>query len=145
MNDQTRKPADATKPPANPRKGTALVRILVTTVVILLSLAALAVTIPWAAYRYKNVVIGEATIKGTVTRIGARLEGRIKSIEVEIGQHVSKGQILVRLDDSHFLAELERTRAQLQSATSDLESEKMAIKQASRRLTIEIEKAKGNR
>ena len=145
MNDQTPKPTASTKHASSPNKGAALVRILVTMVVMLLSLAVLAVTIPWAAYRYRNVVIGEAAVKGTVTKIGARLEGRIKNIEVQTGQHVSKGQVLLTLDDGHFLAEVERARAQLQSATSDLVSEKLGIEQARRRLSLEIKRVQGNR
>jgi membrane fusion protein (multidrug efflux system) len=146
MTTQNDKSASAPQAAASPKKaGPMVTRILVTTVVVLISLAAIGISIPWVAYRCRNVVVGEAVIKGTVTRIGSRIEGRIKSIEAEIGQHVSEGQILIRLDESHFKAELERAQAQLKSVTSDLESEKLAIDQARRRLRLEISRVDGMR
>src|SRR5947209_20612366 len=131
MSDQTLSPTSTLTAPQNAgRLGRVLTRLGVIGVVTLLSLAALAVAIPWVSYRYQNVVVGEAVVKGTVTKIGTRIEGRIKTIEVEVGQHVAEGQVLFRLDDSHFKAELDRAQAQLKSATSDLESEKLAIAQS---------------
>jgi membrane fusion protein (multidrug efflux system) len=138
----------ATPPPAatSPKsRAPVFTRIIVSAMVVLLTLAAIAIAVPWAFYRYKHVVVGEAVIKGTITKTGSRIDGRIKSIEVEIGQQVVKDQVLLRLDDSHFQAGLEKTRAQLQSSISDLESEKLAIDQARRRLTLEIQRVKGNR
>ena len=120
-------------------------RVFVVTLVVLLSLAIVGIAIPWAAYRFKHIVVSQAVVKGAVTRVGSRIEGRIKSIEVQAGQHVSKGQVLLRLDDGHFLAEVERARAQLQSATGDLGSEKLGIEQARRRLTLEIKRVQGVR
>ena len=140
------KPAAAPQAAASPKKtGSVVTRIIVTAIVVLVSLAAIGISIPWVAYRCRNVVVGEAVIKGTVASIGTRIEGRIKSIEAEIGQHVSEGQVLIRFDDSHFKAELDRAQAQLKSVTSDLESEKLAIDQARRRLTIEISRVDGMR
>src|SRR5438552_3100102 len=111
------------------KKAPVLTRIIVTAVVILLSLAAIGIAIPWAAYRCRNVVISEATVKGKVTKVGARIEGRVKTIEAELGQHVTKGQVLLRLEDTHLQAALDRARAELQSATKELESEKSGIEQ----------------
>jgi multidrug resistance efflux pump len=107
--------------------------------------AALAIGARWGYYRYQNIVLGEASIKGTITKIGARIDGRIKSIEVETGQQVSRGQVLLRLEDRHLQAALDRANAELKSAVEDLETEKMAIEQMRRRLTLEIGRLKGLR
>ena len=146
MSDSGDKPAPLIEAPAGPgRTSRLLTRICVVGVVGLLTVAAIALAIPWGWYRYKHVVLGEATVKGIVTKIGARIEGRINSIEVEPGQHVSKGQVLLRLEDRHLQAALERARAELQSTIKELDSEKLSVDQARRRLALEIERVNGVR
>jgi multidrug resistance efflux pump len=92
-----------------------------------------------------HVILSEAAIKGKITKIGGRIEGRIKSIEVDAGQRVSKGDVLLRMEDRHTQASLARARAELVSATKELESEKMGIEQSRRKLTLEIERVDGGR
>ena len=150
MNDQTtnqtNKSTSISDPPADRERSAGVpTRITVIVMVILFTVAALAVGIPWCFYRCQHVVLGEATIKGVVTKVGARIEGRIKGIEVEAGQPVSKGQVLLRLEDSHLVAALERARAELESATKELESEKMGIEQTGRRLSLELQRVNGVR
>lgn len=128
-------PKPSSKPPVT--------RIAVVCLVILLSLAALAIAIPWAHYRFKNIVLREASVRGAMTKIGARIDGRIKSVEVEAGQRVTKGQILLRMEDRHLLAALDHAQGELQSAVRELESEKMSIEQNRRRLTLDVERVKG--
>src|SRR5436309_423036 len=145
--DQTNKSAAVsdTPPTTRERSSRAPARIIVIVMVVLLTIAAVAIGIPWCSYRCQHVVLGEAKIKGLVTKIGARIEGRIKSIAVETGQPVSKGQVLLRLEDSHLVAALERARAELESATKGLESEKMGIEQTGRRLSLELQRVNGVR
>src|SRR5438876_6444440 len=144
--NQTNKSAAVSDTPANTERSARVpARIIVIVMVVLLTIAAVAIGIPWYYYRCQHVVLGEATIKGLVTKIGARIEGRIKSIEVEAGQPVSKGQVLLRLEDSHLVAALERARAELESATKELESEKMGIEQTGRRLSLELQRVNGVR
>ncbi len=120
-------------------------RLIVVLVVSLLTVGALAIAIPWVSYRFDHVVLSEAAVKGTVTKIGGRIEGRIKSIEVEPGQRIAKGEVLLRLEDRHLQAALDRARAEEQSATKELQSEKMGIEQTRRRLTWEIDRLNGMR
>lgn len=135
-------PTNQTGTTSEPRKKLPIARIIVICLVLLLTLAAFAVAIPWAKYRFNNVVLREATVRGAVTKIGARIDGRIKSIEVVPGQHVTKGQVLLRMEDSHLTAALERARGDLKSARLELENEKLSIAQARRRLTFEIDRCK---
>ena len=148
-NNQTNESAAVSDPSNTPtnreRSGRGPARIIVIAMVILLTVAAVAIGIPWCYYRCQHVVLGEATIKGLVTKIGARIEGRIKSIEVEAGQSVSKRQVLLRLEDSHLVAALERAQFQLESATRELENEKMGIEQSGRFLSLELQRVNGVR
>lgn len=116
-------------------------RLFVVLIVALLTAAAVAIAIPWGRYRFNHVVLSEASIRGTVAKIGARHDGRIKSIEVEIGQRVKKGDVMLRMEDRHLQAAVERARGELQGAVKNLETEKLSITQARRQLTIEIERA----
>ena len=132
-------PAQPTPPPSTPRVST---RTIVTVVVILITIAALAIAIPWVNYRFNNVVLREAAVRGSVTKIGGRIDGRILSVDVQPGQTVTKGQVLLRMEDTHLQAALERARGELESATRELQSEKMGITQSRRRFNLEIDRAK---
>ena len=148
-NNQTTKSAAVSDPANTPtnreRPARRPARIIAIATVILLTIAAVAIGIPWGYYRSQNVVLGEATIKGLVTKIGARIEGRIKSIEVEVGQLVSKRQVLLRLEDSHLVAALEGAQSELESATQELENERMGIEQSGRSLSLELRRVNGVR
>lgn len=143
MNNQGTNSGSATTQSAQPKSQPRLIRITVICVVIVLTLGAFAVAIPWARYRFNNVVLREAAVRGSVTKIGARIDGRIKSVAVEAGQHVLKDQVLLRMEDSHLQSALQRARGELASATRELESEKLGIEQARRALTFDIERFKG--
>ena len=146
MNKTDPKTASNPEPSAPPRKvGALCVRLLVVVVILLATAAVVAIAVPWGRYRYNHIVLSEATVKGTVAKLGVRLEGRIKSVEVEPGQRVSRGDVLLRMEDRHLEAARERARAELASASKDLESERMGIAQQRRKLTIEIERANASR
>ena len=132
-------PAQPTPPPSTPKVST---RTIVTVVVILITIAALAIAIPWVNYRFNNVVLREAAVRGSVTKIGGRIDGRILSVDVQPGQTVTKGQVLLRMEDTHLQAALARARGELESATRELQSEKMGITQSRRRFNLEIDRAK---
>lgn len=132
----------STTPNAQPKTKLPVARTVVICLVLILTLAAVAIAIPWANYRYKNIVLREASVRGAVTKLGARIDGRIKSIDVAPGQNVTKGQILLRMEDSHLRAALELARGDLKSAKLELENEKLSIAQARRRLIFEIDRSK---
>src|ERR1041385_1384774 len=146
MNKPDPKPAGSAEAPAASKKsGGFFIRLVVALVIVLATAAAVAIAVPWGRYRYDHLVLSEATVRGTVAKIGVRLEGRIKSIEVEPGQHVAKGDVLFRMESRHLEAARDRARGELLSATKDLESEKLGIAQSRRRLSIEIERANASR
>ena len=131
-------PAQPSPPPSQPRITT---KTIVTVVVLLITIAALAIAIPWVNYRFNNVVLREAAVRGSVTKIGGRIDGRILSVDVQPGQTVTKGQVLLRMEDAHLQAALEVARGELESATHQLQSEKMGITQSRRQFNLEIARA----
>jgi HlyD family secretion protein len=52
--------------------------------------------------------------------ISPDIQGRITSIQVKEGDHVTKGQVLIRIDPSQFEAQLSRAQATLSSAQAGL-------------------------
>jgi multidrug resistance efflux pump len=123
---------------SNPRNAA---RVTVIMVVLIASFGAVLIGVPWLLYRYDHVVVSQATVKGTIAKLGSRLEGQVKQILVEPGQRVERGQILVQLEDEHLQAALQRALAELKASTNELQTERLAIDEERRRLTLEVERA----
>ncbi|MDZ4781571.1 MAG: efflux RND transporter periplasmic adaptor subunit [Planctomycetia bacterium] len=81
----------------------------------------------WVAYRYDHVVTRDAIVRGVVSRVGARIEGRIATVDVEPDQRVFKGDVLARLEDQWQLAQLQQAKAELQRATDTLDNERKML------------------
>jgi membrane fusion protein (multidrug efflux system) len=127
----------------DPRRRSGLTRVLVLGVVALATIAGLLAGTSWGTYRLEHTVVSNASVKGRVYRIGARVDGQIRSVEVQPGQRVVKDQVLIQLVDDHYQATARQARAELQAALKRLEVEKLAIAQERRRLTAEVERAEG--
>jgi HlyD family secretion protein len=79
-------------------------------------------------------------IEGYDTDIGAKIAGRINAVAVREGDQVTKGQVIVRLDDDEI-------QAQLRSATAQVASAKQQVEQARWQLSViasQIEEARLN-
>ena len=93
-----------------------------TTMLVIIALFVLAVV--WASIGHVDIV---AVAPGTVIASGKSktiqpLEtGQVAAIEVEEGQRVAQGQVLVQLDDTIALAELHRLDAALADAARDIQ------------------------
>jgi multidrug resistance efflux pump len=138
MNTPTTNTAAAQPKPAKSK----VTQVIVIVLVLLITAAAFAVGVPWARYRFNNVVLREAAVRGNIAKIGARMDGRVRNIEVTVGQRVNKGDVLLQMEDTHLQAALERARGELASATRELESEKLGIEQTRKRLNFEIARYK---
>jgi HlyD family secretion protein len=53
-------------------------------------------------------------------QVSSKIVGKVVSVGIEAGDHVKKGQVLVRLDDSEFRAQAEQARATLAAAQAKL-------------------------
>jgi membrane fusion protein (multidrug efflux system) len=111
---------------------------------LIVSAAVLAVVVPlglWARYHWFYVVSRNALVKGYITNVGAQLDGVVTSVEVDVGLPVRAGQILARFEDHHLQATVQRAQSQLDKATRELEVERLAIAQESRRLASRVTEA----
>jgi membrane fusion protein, multidrug efflux system len=68
---------------------------------------------------------GDVTVSGTVTsrdlaRVAARVQGYVIELNVDAGDHVKKGQVLLRLDSKEMVDKEAQAKAALESATADL-------------------------
>jgi len=115
--------------------------IIVPAVAICAGLAILVPLVMWAHYRATYVVSRNALIKGSITNIGAQLDGVVTSVEVDTGQRVQAGQILARFEDHQLQANVQRAQSRLEKATRELEVERMAIAQEKRRLASLVTEA----
>ncbi len=123
-----------------PARRHSLHRVGVLALVSLLTFAALAFGVSWLHYRYENTVLRNATVKGRLHRIGARIDGQVKVVPVTSGQRVSRGDVLVQLEDRHIVAAVGQARSELVSATRRYEAERLAIEHDRKRLQLEIDR-----
>jgi membrane fusion protein (multidrug efflux system) len=109
--------------------------------VLLLSLVVIVVVSRWVVYRYNHIVCSDASVKGLLTKVGARIDGQVIAIEVEPSQRIAKGAVLGRLEDRHLRASVDRARSELQRASHEWEAERLAIEHERRRLTVRESRA----
>lgn len=75
----------------------------------------------WLHYRSGFVTSTNAAVRGHVSELGSRLNGRVAAVMVDAGDTVEAGQVLVQLEDRHLVAELEVARAQVAAARANAE------------------------
>src|SRR5262249_43559725 len=127
--------------PAKARKKRSILRRFIVFVVVgLVTVGASLTGTSWLLYRMGHTVISNASVKGRLERIGARMDGQVKSIEVQPSQRVSKGDVLIRLQDEHFQAELREAQSELNSARKRYEAEKLAVEYEGSRRPLEVER-----
>ncbi len=89
-----------------------------------------AVAVPtwfWFDYRALHVTSTNAAVRGYVSDVGTRLSGAVTSVEVDVGDRVQQGQVLVRLADRHLQAEVLEARAELEGLKRTLDVERLTI------------------
>ncbi len=64
----------------------------------------------------------DAYVRGLVTTVSPQLAAYVAGVEVTDFQHVEEGQLLVRLDDSIFIQQVNKARATLASAQAALDT-----------------------
>ncbi len=138
---QPKKVLPRTKIKKAPRRRWGAGWIILALLALLSSLFLTAPAFRWIHYRSTHIVSREGRVKGTVTWLGSRLDGRIKAIEVEAGQRVQKGDIIALLDDAHLRARVAQARAEVLRAQRELEFEQMAIEEDRRQRTLQLSRA----
>jgi multidrug resistance efflux pump len=100
---------------------------------VLLTLVALGV-FSWLRYHWRYVASTNAIVRGHLAQLGTRIAAVVSSVEVEPGQQVTKGDILLRFDDAHLRAKADAARAELALLERELEVEKRGIQHEKRLL-----------
>jgi len=95
----------------------------------------------WAYYGMTHIVSRNAVVKGTITSLGAQLDGVVTSVDVEVGQQVKAGQIVARFEDRQLQANVQRARSRLNKASRELEVERLAIDQEALHLAGRVSEA----
>jgi len=81
----------------------------------------------WVQYQSLNVTSKNAAVRGHLAEIGTRLNGLVTSVNVDVGDRVTKGQVLVTLEDRHLLATVQEARADIAGLERTIEVERLAI------------------
>ena len=104
--EQTAKPADGNAEPAKPAKP------WVKPVMITVGLAVLVVGALWGLraweFRSTHASTDDAYVTADIVQITPQVAGSIVVLPVRENQHVRKGDLLARLDDATFQADLEQ-------------------------------------
>ena len=61
--------------------------------------------------------------------ISAQIIGTLTSVSVEEGEHLTKGQVLARLDDTQYVAQLDAAQAQYAAAQAQIVKARATVKQ----------------
>jgi membrane fusion protein, multidrug efflux system len=133
---------DAEAPPARSRTG--VTRGLVIVAISLASVAMVLCGASWLLYRAGHTVISHATVRGRVHRVGARIDGQVKSVEVQPNQRVSKGDVLIHLEAEHLQAALREAQSEFEAASKRYDADKLSIEFDRRRLPLEVERSESN-
>jgi len=115
-------------------------------VIIRVALAALVLSVLtpialWIGYRTSYVVARQAIVRGHIAQVGSLVDGLVTSVEVLEGDRVEAGQILVRLDEYRYRANVDRAKSRLERAKLNLEVEQLAIAVDDKRKGSSVQKA----
>ena len=81
----------------------------------------------WFDYNSRHITSNNATVRAHLAEVGTRLTGRVSHVNVEAGDRVVAGQVLVEMEDGHLHAEVQEAKADLIGLQRELEVERMAI------------------
>ena len=81
----------------------------------------------WYLHRSKHVTSTNAAVRGHLAEVGSRFSGLVSAVEVDVGDQVQAGQVLVRLEDRHLNAEVREARAEIAVLEKTIEVEQVAI------------------
>lgn len=81
----------------------------------------------WSAFIWAGFTF---SAQAQTVKIGALVAGQVIEVHVKEGQHVKKGQLLMKIDDTRYQAKLRSMEASLQMAKLKLADQKINLDQA---------------
>lgn len=113
--------------PGSSSAGRRLRRLRRTIIAACLALALLAPVVMWLSFHSNNVTSANATVQAHLAEIGTRVTGLVRAVDVDAGDRVVAGQVLVRLEDGHLRADVREAKAQLAGLELSLEAERSEL------------------
>jgi len=83
--------------------------------------------VAWLRYQAVHVTSTNAAVRGHIAELGTPLAGLVAAVEVDAGDRVAAGEVLIRLDDRTLRAEVREATADVQGLQRKLEGERAAI------------------
>lgn len=93
----------------------------------------------WARYQSQHVTSKNAAVRGHVAELGTRLTGIVQKVEVDVGDHVTAGQVLIRLEDRHLVAEVDEARAEVEALERKIGVERLNVAHQRRLVGQDVE------
>jgi len=88
----------------------------------------LAIVGTWAYFHYRDrVSTDDAQVDSHVTPISPKISGNVQAVLVDDNQQVKAGQVLVKIDPRDYQASVDRAKAALAQAESQLQSARVAV------------------
>ena len=76
----------------------------------------------WWIYALNHVSTDDARVKGTLITVSSRVSGRLIGVPVEEGQPIKRGEVIARVQQSDYQAQVALREAALEAARSQLSS-----------------------
>lgn len=94
-----------------------------------------------------NALQFSGRIEGYESDVGTKVAGRVESVTVREGASVTKGQLLVKMDDDELRAQLKGTEAQLKAAKQQQENARLQVSVVESQLTesqLKLQQSEGD-
>lgn len=105
-------------------------RIIVITILLLVSTGAGFLGIKWWIYKKFHVSTDNAYVRGDITLISSRIPGAVTEVLVEDNWHVVPGQPLVKLDPNDYAVKLREMEAGIKLAIEEVDQRYAAVEAA---------------
>ncbi|HEY9722856.1 MAG TPA: HlyD family secretion protein [Oscillatoriaceae cyanobacterium] len=96
----------------------------------------------WLLHHMAYVSTDDAQVAGDIATVSARVPGHVAQLFVDEGQNVTKGEVLAKLDDTDYKAQLQQAQAALALAQSNMNTSQTGVSFQSQQTTAQIGQAK---
>ena len=85
---------------------------------------------PWLVLHEKNIVVYDCQLRSDSVPVGSKYPGKIDEIFVKVGQRVTAGEKIARMDRKELGAEIDKANATIELAKANYKAETLAISKA---------------
>lgn len=123
------------------RRGGRMLGWIVLALIVVLVVASIGT---WVRFQSLHITSTNAVVRGHLGEIGTQLHGIVTTVEVDAGDRVQAGQVLVRLDDRQLRSEVSEARATIDGLKRELEVERLAITHERQRIKQQLVESAAN-